>query len=113
MYSTCRFICFRVTHCHKVTHFSTDLPQLSTYVIYYLIKVLRCEGSIVRSVNILLTHTVYAHYHNLHVIRLTINISEVDINLVGKCSTDTHQTHSHTNMTLSLCPLQTGEHVHV
>ena len=54
-------ICFRVTHCHKVTHFSTDLPQLSTYVIYYLIKVLRCEGSVVRSVNFLLTHTVLAH----------------------------------------------------
>ena len=54
-------ICFRVTHCHKVTHFSTDLLQLSTYVIYYLIKVLRCEGSIVRSVNFLLTHTVHSN----------------------------------------------------
>ena len=51
-------ISFRVTHCHKVTHFSTDLPQLSTYVFYYLIKVLRCEGRVVRSVNFLLTHTV-------------------------------------------------------
>ena len=51
-------ICFRVTCCHKVTHFSTDLPQLSTYVIYYLNKVLRCEGTVVRSVNFLLTDTV-------------------------------------------------------
>ena len=51
-------ICFRVTCCHKVTHFSTDLPQLSTYVIYYLNKVLRCEGRVVRSVNFLLTDTV-------------------------------------------------------
>ena len=52
-------ICFRVTCCHKVTHFSTDLPQLSTYVIYYLNKVLRCEGRVVRSVNFLLTDTVW------------------------------------------------------
>ena len=37
---------------------STDLPQLSTYVIYYLNKVLRCEGRVVRSVNFLLTDTV-------------------------------------------------------
>ena len=49
---------FCVMHCHKVMHFSTDLPQLSTYVIYYLIKVLHCEGRVVRSVNFLLTDTV-------------------------------------------------------
>ena len=56
-------ICFRVTCCHKVTHFSTDLPQLSTYVIYYLNKVLRCEGRLVRSVNFLLTDTVSICLH--------------------------------------------------
>ena len=52
-------ICFRVTCCHKVTHFSTDLPQLSTYVINYLNKVLRCKSRVIRSVNFLLTDTVY------------------------------------------------------